>query len=478
MRATKVTVALGAVLTAALLAGCSNAPSPNDTSRPGGTASGDAKAPAKLAVPPAYDGAKGWDESLPWVPEHADPPVAVLPGAGAGAGGEAVAVLTVGEAGGFAVRTRAADTGKVLWTSAVWNPPLPLEYAEKKDIPTVLGVEQDGRKFVVVSAHGKVGKDDLHAGTEVVRLAVFDAADGQATGRKPLREIDVPVEVKADNDGWRVSADGGRVLVAYGDHGRYPRWGTTVDLISGKVTPYGLSAGLLKQCEGKSLECGWSRVVAVSPKGPLVGLGHGFGAPGAWFSDSVLPQGAAPTYSFGFSDSWNGDVYGVAGGRFLAQWHGAEKNGSQGPAVWSVHEVGSGAPLARMECAYDDFPTVTSQGNSRAYQVVTSPSGRFLAAGPVAFDLERKQGVCLQGDGNRKTIAVGAIADDGVAYGTVIGDRSDQVAALLDLKTATGDAKVLGPGVEIPQHTSVARSGLFVTRDQNQNVLVALRPLR
>ncbi|MFF5282348.1 hypothetical protein [Streptomyces sp. NPDC013171] len=472
MRATKTTAALAVVLAAGLLVGCGNASSPNGTSRPGGTASGDAKAPVKLAVPPLYDGAKGWDESLPWVPEHAEPPVAVLPGAAA------VAVLTVGEAGGFAVRTRAAGTGKVLWTSAAWKPPLPLEYAEKKDIPTVLGVEQDGRKLVVVSAHGTVGKDDLHEGAEVVRLAVFDAAGGPATGRKPLREIDVPVSVKADNDGWRVSADGGRVLVAYGDHGRYPRWGAAVDLVSGKVTPYGAPSGLLKQCEGKNLECGWSRVVAVSPKGPLVGLGQGFGMPGAWFSDSVLPKGAARTYSFGFSSSWNGDVYGVAGGRFLAQWHGAEKNGSDGPTVWSVHEVGSGAPLARMECAYDDFPTVTSQGNSRTYPVVTSPSGRFLAAGPVAFDLERKQGVCLQGDGNRKTIAVGAISDDGTAYGTVDGDASDPVAVLLDLKTATGDAKVLGAGVQIPQHTSVAGSGLFVTRDENENVLVALRPLR
>ncbi|MBB4981164.1 hypothetical protein [Streptomyces nymphaeiformis] len=472
MRATKTTAALAVVLAAGLLAGCGNASSPNGTSRPGGTASGDAKAPVKLAVPPLYDGAKGWDESLPWVPEHAEPPVAVLPGAAA------VAVLTVGEAGGFAVRTRAAGTGKVLWTSAAWKPPLPLEYAEKKDIPTVLGVEQDGRKLVVVSAHGTVGKDDLHEGAEVVRLAVFDAAGGPATGRKPLREIDVPVSVKADNDGWRVSADGGRVLVAYGDHGRYPRWGAAVDLVSGKVTPYGAPSGLLKQCEGKNLECGWSRVVAVSPKGPLVGLGQGFGMPGAWFSDSVLPRGAARTYSFGFSSSWNGDVYGVAGGRFLAQWHGAEKNGSDGPTVWSVHEVGSGAPLARMECAYDDFPTVTSQGNSRTYPVVTSPSGRFLAAGPVAFDLGRKQGVCLQGDGNRKTIAVGAISDDGTAYGRVDGDASDPVAVLLDLKTATGDAKVLGAGVQIPQHTSVAGSGLFVTRDENENVLVALRPLR
>ncbi|ROQ26160.1 hypothetical protein EDD98_5773 [Streptomyces sp. PanSC19] len=469
MRAGKATAALAAALTAALLAGCGNAPDGSD--RPETSASGDAKPPVKLSVPPAYDGTKGWDESLPWVPGNAEPLVAVLPGAAA------VALLTP-DTGGFAVRTRAADSGKVLWTSAVWSPPRRLEYADDDDIPRVLGVEQDGRTFVVVSAHGTVGKDDLHDGTEVVRLAVFDAAGGQATGRKPLREIDVPVTVKADDDGWRVSADGGRVLVAHGDHGLYPRWGTTVDLVSGKVTDYGPPAELLKQCEGKTLECGWSRVVAAGPKGPLVGLGHGFGVPDAWFSDTVLPPGAARAHSFGFSESWNGDVYGVARGRFLAQWHGAEKNGTEGPTVWSVHDVGSGALLARMDCAYEEFPTVTSPGDSRDHPVVTSPSGRFLAAGPVAFDLERKRGVCLQGDGNRKTIAVGAIADDGVAYGTVDGDASHPVVARLDLRTATGDAKVLGSGVEIPRHTAVAGSGLFVTRDGNENVLVAVRPAR
>ncbi|MFI8521073.1 hypothetical protein ACIGEZ_25125 [Streptomyces sp. NPDC085481] len=464
MRAAKATAL--AVLTAATLAGCSSTPDADAKNDPAAAATGD-KALATVAVPPAYDATKGWDETLPWVPGDVDePPVAVLPG------GDAVAMLNV-DAGGFLVQSRAADSGKVRWASAAWRPPMPMDGAKQEgEIPDVLGLEQDGRRFVVVSAHGMAGKDELHDGTEVVRLAVY-AAEGDGTGRKPLREIDVPVST--DPGDWRVSADGGRLLVGFGEDGDYPLRSAAVDVVTGKVTPYDDAAGLLRQCDGRPLECGWDRVVAAGAKGPLVGLGHGFGVPGVWFSDGVRPEGVAAKTPFGFGDSWNGDVYGVAGGRFLAQWHRTGKDGSSEPTAWSVHEVGSGALLARMDCAYDDFPTVTSQGDSRNHPVVTSPSGRFLAAGPVAFDLQRKQGVCLQGDGNRKTITVGAIADDGTAYGKVGDDASGALVVRLDLTTATGEAKVLGAGVEIPQHTAVGGSGLFVARDQDDNVRVSVR---
>ncbi|MFD7325286.1 hypothetical protein ACFV9D_30020 [Streptomyces sp. NPDC059875] len=468
MRAAKATVL--AVLTAAVLAGCSNAQSTdgkNDRDAPAGT---EAKPLAAMSVPPAYDGAKGWDETLPWVPGSADAvPVAVVPGA------KAVAVLTLAS-NGFAVQSKAADSGKVRWVSATWSPPLQMDGAkEAGEIPEVTGVEQDGQAFVVVSAHGMAGKDDLHEGTEVVRLAVY-AAEGEGTGLKPLREIDVPVS--ADAGDVRVSAEGSRLLVAYGEPGPYPQRSAAVDVVTGKVTPYKNAGELLPQCAGKSLECGWARVVAAGSTGPLVGLGRGFGVPGAWFSDAVRPEGADATYGFG---SWNGDVYGVEGGRFLAQWHRSDKDGSSEPSAWSVHEVASGKLLARTECDYDALPTVTSQGNFRDFPVVSSPSGRFLAAGPVAFDMERKQGICLQGDGNRKTITVSAIADDGVAYGEIDDDASGaKVAkvARLDLTTDTGEAEVLGAGVEIPLHTDLGGAGLFVVRDQDENVRVSVRARR
>ncbi|MFJ9825263.1 hypothetical protein ACIRSU_12965 [Streptomyces sp. NPDC101160] len=469
MRAARATAL--ALLTAAAMTGCGGSQGPAAKGEDAKATDG-AQRPAAMSLPPAYDGTRGWDETLPWVP-GTDPvaPVAVVPGA------KAVALLTQ-DGAGFAVRSRAADSGEVRWGSAIWRPPVLKEGAkEAKEIPDVLAMEQDGRKFVVVSAHGMAGKDDLHDGTEVVRLAVYDA-EGRGSGQKPLREIDVPVT--ADAGDWRVSADGGRLLVGYGEFGRYPQWSSAVDVVTGKVTPYANPAELLPQCAGKTLECGWARVVAAGPNGPLVGLGRGFGVPGGWFGDAVRPEGVNATVSNGLTDEWNGDVYGVAAGRFLAQWHRTDKDGSSEPTAWSVHEVASGRLLARIDCAYDDFPSVTAQGNDRAHPVVSSPSGRFLAAGPVAFDLQRKQGICLQGDGNRKTIAVNTVGDDGVAYGTVGEDSDGPRFARLDLTTATGDAKILPVGVEIPQRADVdgAGSGLFVVRDKDQNIRVSLRPAR
>ncbi|MFE4424174.1 hypothetical protein [Streptomyces sp. NPDC056817] len=73
-------------------------------------------------------------------------------------------------------------------------------------------VEQDGREYIVAYAHGLRGKDDLHKGTEVVRLAVYPA-DATGASVKPLRQIDVPV--RADPGEVQVGATGGRILVGW-----------------------------------------------------------------------------------------------------------------------------------------------------------------------------------------------------------------------------------------------------------------------
>lgn len=128
-----------------------------------------------------------------------------------------------------------------------------------------------------------------------------------------------------------------------------------------------------------------------------------------------------------------------------------------------------------MTCASD----VADSNEARDYPVITSPDGRYLAAGPVAFDLRQGKGVCLEGDGDRKTIAVAAIRDDGTAYGAVLGKSaasgSEAVVAELDLTTSAGEPKVLGTGVRVPYLTSVNGSGLFLDRDDDLNVRVSLR---
>lgn len=316
------------------------------------------------------------------------------------------------------------------------------------------------------------GKDELHEGTEVVRLAVFPS-DASGSGVKPLREVDVPVSASPNE--IRVSADGGRLLVAYGDSGLYPRSTAAVDVATGSVTPHQDPNKLLPQCVQATI-CSSSRVMAVSPDGPLVsmGRGNGFGMPGRWFSDTVRPDGVQP--KAGILKEWNGRAYGVAAGRLLASWDNGGTYGASRPTTWSVHDVRTGALLARMECTYSETADIVDQ--SPDYPTFTSPSGRYLAAGPVAFDLERKQGICLEGDGNRKTITLSSIRDDGTAYGVVENDEtpsSEPVTAEVDLNSASGEAKVLGAGVDIPFVTDVGGSGLFLAPDDDKNVRVSLR---
>ncbi|WP_266949120.1 hypothetical protein [Streptomyces sp. NBC_01551] len=485
----------GAVLAASMLAGCGgpDGAAAADPATAGAGKGGEgggkdgkaaprasaaAKPAPKLNVPPAYDGSQGWDHSLPWVPGSVDTiPVAAVPGA------NAVALLNVGADGavGYTVQLRAADSGQVRWTSAPWKLPTPVDGAsgavathEGAEIPGVTSVEQNGHSYVVAHAHGKTGEDALHEGAEVVRLSVYRPEES-GSAVKPVREIDVPVHAKPGE--YVVRADGGKLLVAYGGRGRYPTWSAAVDVETGTVTPYEMPADLLSQCAERQaampVPCRNARVMAAGADGPLVAADGGFGVPGRWFSEAHKPEGVAAKGPLG---GWNGKVYGVAGGRVLATWQMEWKAGVV--PVWSVHDQRTGALTARMECDVTESHTDSSL---RDYPVVSSPSGRFLAAGPIAFDLERKQGICLWRDGNRKTIAVSSIRDDGTAYGEV--EDSDTAGsrpaiAQLNLTTATGEAKALDPGVEVPQHTAVGGSGMFVFRDENKDVRLSLRRAR
>ncbi|MEU4200786.1 hypothetical protein AB0F64_12640 [Streptomyces sp. NPDC026294] len=458
------------VVLAAVVAGCgSSSKAGKGGGQPGEEGAAAAKPLAKLAVPAAYDPAKGWDESLNWVPESVTTlPVTAVPGS------DAVAVMQVASSG-YTVTARATDSTRVLWRSAPWNPPTPVEGAqggpgEKAEIPDVTGVEQDGHRYIVAYAHGLRGKDDLHKGTEVVRLALYPAEAG-GTAVKPVREIDVPVSASPGK--VRVQASGGRLLVAWGEAGAYPSSSAAVDVATGKVIAYKDANQLLPQC-AQAIACSSSRVIAATEEGPLVAMGGGgFGIPGRWFSDAVRPKDVdAKT---GILGSWNGSVYGADAGNVLVGWHTGGTYGSDDNALWSVHDLRTGALKARLACAQD---VANDTRSTRDYAVVTSANGRYLAAGPVAFDLQRKQGICLKGDGNRKTVAVHSIRDDGTAYGVVEDQPADHDTAVivgLNLKTATGTSKVLGAGTEVPYQTTPRGSGVFVTRDEDKNVRVSVR---
>ncbi|MFK0180533.1 hypothetical protein ACIQVR_31690 [Streptomyces xanthochromogenes] len=460
----------------AVLTGCSGAGSDSGSSKPGGLGAQDRPEPlAQLAVPSVFSSTKGWDQKLAWVPGSVTTlPVTTVPGT------ETVAVMQVAS-NGYTLTARSGSSGNVAWRSAPWNPPTPVAGAEggsdsgeAAEIPDLMGIEQDGQRYVVAYAHGMRGKDDLHEGVEVVRLALYPA-DASGTAVKPVREIDVPVS--ADPGEIRVQSTGGRLLVAWGEKGAFPRSSAAVDISTGKTSTYKDANVLLSQCQ-QAVACNSSRVMAATPEGPLVAMGGGgFGIPDRWFSDSIRPHQVDATT--GILSSWNGTIYAAAPGYFLAGWNPGGTYGHDVTAVWSVHDLRTGALTAQANCAYE-LPDKNSP--IRDFPVITSPNGRYLAAGPLAFDLKTKRGICLQGDGNRKTINLASIRDDGTAFGgvsdTAIGSDTESVPAQLNLQTATGDPKVLGLGTEVPYLTTPDGSGLFITRDANRDLVVSLRASR
>ncbi|MGV9249671.1 hypothetical protein [Streptomyces sp. NPDC003710] len=183
------------------------------------------------------------------------------------------------------------------------------------------------------------------------------------------------------------------------------------------------------------------------------------GLVGHWFSDSVCPSGTERT---GELAPFNGLAYGVIDGHLFAGWQTPDKeDGTGADPVWSVHDLGTGRLQASMTCGYDLNNPINAGncGSNREYGVVASPNGRYLAAGPVVFDLQRKKGICLARSGDRKDIVIVSIRDDGTAYGAVQQDSTaegtEPAAVQVDLNEGPNTAKVLGR-VSLPHQAPAA----------------------
>ncbi|MGW3114260.1 hypothetical protein [Streptomyces sp. NPDC001091] len=455
-------------LAALSLTGCSDEADGGDK---GGSASPlkpshSAASLAKLDLPAAYDADAGWDTTIAGVPKRVPGmPLVAVPGAG-----EIASIH--GAPSGWTTIVRAAGTGRIAWSSAPWDIPLPGD-AETPQTPGVTVVNQEGREYLVSYAQGVRGKDALHDGSALVALAVY-AADAQGTSVKPLRQIELPVE---DDLVVRVTASGDRLLVGLGE-GRYPARSLAVDVVTGKSTAYDGPDELLSPCA--EADCVGGRVIAATAKGPLVGVDNGgFGLAGRWFSNSVRPGGTDRT---GDLAPFNGLAYGAADGHVLAGWQTPDKkDGTAAEPVWSVHDLATGRLQASMTCDYglNNRINAGNYGANREYDLVFSPDGNYLAAGPIAFDLRRGKGVCLARSGDRKTITIVSIRDDGTAYGAVQQDATDEATPVqVDLTKGPDTAKALDAGTLVPYVTDIQGSGLFLSRDAEKALRVSLRRAR
>ncbi|WP_172385635.1 hypothetical protein [Streptomyces sp. MNP-20] len=454
-----------AALVAAVLTGCSG-----DGADDGGPfdreeAGGEPFRPlTTLKVPAGYDPKQGWDQEINWVPESIRSiPVTVAEQA------DVVAYL-LAASDGYTVQTRDVASGTVRWSSAPWNPPPAMEGAEgdpdtdeAAEIPDVTTVRQGGQEYIVAFARGMKGKDELHEGEEVVDLAVFPARVPRGSRSvEPLRRLSLPVDATADE--LRVRDGGSGLLVTWGG-----ATGARIDVVSGKVTHYGDVDELMPKCE--ETLCSGSRVATVSSRGPVVAMDGGFGVPGGWLSKEVTPPGADTEE--GLTGEWPGTLYAAGPRHVVAHWQPEKRaQDEEHEVIWTIHDAESGEIAARVAC---EAPEGSGGfGNEELARLVGSNNGRYAALGSVVFDLKTHNGRCLAGDGNRKKIAIAAVRDDGMAYGAVAEDSEDKTAVTVEVSLADGHAKPLATGTEFPLGT-LKSSGLFLTRDDSDNVVVSIR---
>ncbi len=105
-------------------------------------------------------------------------------------------------------------------------------------------------------------------------------------------------------------------------------------------------------------------------------------------------------------------VTSTAPGQVLAKWSPAKKTKRAAThELWAVHDAATGEVLASVEC---HRPAIQP---GRYPQAVLSPSGAYLVAGNLAFDLEAKQGRCFEDEDGAAHLSLATVTDDGIAYG-------------------------------------------------------------
>lgn len=454
----------GAALAGALLTGCGGADDPAPAGKGGRDGAGGKKTSAApsapsgpsvlLTVPPAYAADRGWEQSLSWMPAKysSKPPVAVGPRSGT------VAYVNTTE-DGYVVQVRDASSGRIRFTGEPWEPPTPMAEAGKGsyegdevELPSVSTAFQDGREYVVLWAHGVLGGDALAKGKEVVRLLVYPM-DASGSAVAPKRRVDVPVEVYEPNsekgkgrDDLRVEDYGGGLQVHWN--------GTKAGAVAVDV-----ESGTIDACADA---CAEGRGQVRTAKGWVV-TSHGLDLvemPGSWHIQDDAPPGGRPAMD---EFSRDGQYVSAVGGHLLTRWQ-TETGGNFSTPLVAVHDAATGRLETSIVCE-----------QPRGGSAVSSPNGRFVAAGTVAFDLQRRHGACLEAGESRKAdVFVRSITDDGIAYGELAaGPGEDPGAAEVDLSAGDGTPRALPEGTRVPEW-ALRDTGVFLTPHPVNGLLISV----
>ncbi|WP_299530703.1 hypothetical protein [uncultured Streptomyces sp.] len=340
------------------------AASPAASASPSDTGSGDTR--TVLNVPPQYSTRTGWEIV------GASPDIAFSHATGR------LAYLERAADDRYRLRTLDTATGRLGWQGAARQTLDPTHY------PRLLTVTKDDRQFFVTWSYGKAG-DGLTPSKTFLALDVYDVTNGDR------RHVELP---------WSgapaVTASGPDIVIT--DAGANS---SLVDPVTGEIGE--ISAKELKYPKGCTTCTRLTEVRGQTAKGLLASGAAGFWVRDGWYSANVAPKGA---------DRVTGVPTSVIPGLVLAKWRLAKKSPRVAThELWSVHDATTGKALAQVEC---HRPAIEP---GRYPQAVVSPSGGYLIAGNLAFDLKAKAGYCLEDEDGAAHVTLASVTDDGLAFG-------------------------------------------------------------
>ncbi|MFF1925391.1 hypothetical protein ACFVW8_33075 [Streptomyces sp. NPDC058221] len=398
----------------------------------GGKDDGKAKKPVskstgpatQLPVPPAYTTQRGW-ELIGTSPDYA---VSRTTGR--------LAFLVRAGADQYQLRTIDSKTGRADWNGEKWRPP------SVEHFPKVLSVATEDHEYFVTWSYGKIGENALTPAATIVSLDVYDVEDGAR------QRVEVPWNTVPS-----VTATGPGIVISDGKANS-----VVVDPKTGRISKApAKSLKYPKDCPTcKQL----TEVRGLTSKGLLVSGAREFWVQGGWFSRNIAPKGA---------DSRSGVPTSVAPGVVLAKWKLAtgSKNAST-EDLWTVHSSETGKALVSVRC---HKPAIEP---GQYPQAVMSPSGSYLVAGNLAFDLSARKGYCFEDNAGAKALTLASVTDDGTAYGaTSVRNAADVLAGggfPVRAEVVSGTTESLPANVRVPGGEGEEGVGLFRWTDERDRL--------
>lgn len=398
----------------------------------GGRDDGKAKEPAekstgpstRLPVPSAYTTQRGW-ELVGTSPDYA---VSRTTGR--------LAYLVRAAGYQFRLQTVDSDTGRAGWSGEAWRPPAANHF------PKLLTVTADDHEYFVTWSYGKIGENALTPPATIVSLDVYSVEDGSR------QRVEVPW-----NTVPTVTATGPGILISDGRSNSVvvsPKTGR-ISKVPAQSLKYPKDCASCKQL---------TEVRGLTSKGLLVSGAREFWVQGGWFSRNVAPKG---------TDRQSGIPTSVAPGVVLAKWKLDKKSKSAATHdLWTVHEAETGKPLVSVEC---HKPAIEP---GQYPQAVVSPSGGYLVAGNLAFDLRARKGYCFEDGAGTKALTLASVTDDGTAYGaTSVRNAADVLAGggyPVKVGVTAGTTDPLSSNVRVPSAEGAEGVGLFRWTDEKDRL--------